>query len=101
MCRVRQAGEWQVMLGKIAGEGGGILRTDDQDGRFTLLELSKVLAQLRHMRTAEWSHEAAIEDQQDIPAAQIREPDGFSTVISQLKIWGGGIDGHFGHGFPA
>jgi hypothetical protein len=53
------------------------------------------------MRAAERSHKAAIENQQNIPAAQIRETEGFSSEISQLKIWGGGIYGDVGHGFPA
>ena len=53
------------------------------------------------MRAAERSHKAAIENQQNIPAAQIRETDDFSSEISQLKIWSGGIYGDVGHGFPA
>jgi len=53
------------------------------------------------MRAAEWSHKTAVEDQQNVPAVQIRKPDGFAAVISQLKIRGGGMDGDFRHIFPA
>jgi hypothetical protein len=58
---VGQAGEWQVVLGEIIGELLGVIRADDEDGRVAFAKLLIVLAQLRHVRAAEWSLEAAVE----------------------------------------
>jgi hypothetical protein len=53
------------------------------------------------MRAAKRSHKAAIEDQQDIPAAQIREPNDFAADIGQFKIGSRGINGDLGHIFSS
>ena len=73
--RFRQADERQVMLRKITGEGGSILRTDYQDAGLALFKFCNILAQLRHVCAAERSHEAAIKDQPYVAAPQIRESD--------------------------
>jgi len=51
------------------------------------------------VRAAKWSGKAAIEDQQNSPAAQSGEPNGFAVEIGQLKIGSRGIESDFGHIF--
>jgi hypothetical protein len=46
------------------------------------------------VRAAERSHKTAIENQQDIPAVQIRELDGVPRDICQFEIGSGTVDGN-------
>jgi hypothetical protein len=71
MRRVWQSGERQVILGKITGKGSRVFRPHHQDSSRTLLKIYKVLAQLRHVRAAEWLEKTAVEDQKNVPAAEI------------------------------
>jgi hypothetical protein len=71
---VRQADEGQCVLFPIRLELSRAFRSDDHDLRVAGYELIIVLAQLRHMRTAEWSHKATIENKQYVlTAAEISQ----------------------------
>lgn len=97
MGKVRQPGKRQGILYKIARKRGNILGSNDKDNSITLSKLGKILAQLRHMRTAERSHEASIENEQDVPAIEIRKADRFTGVIDQSKIRRICFNGYFWH----
>jgi len=67
--RVGQPAEGQFVLREVVRELRCTLRSDDEDDGTMPRELLVVLTQLREMRTAERSHEAAIEYQEDVPVA--------------------------------
>ena len=70
--RVGQADKGQCVIFPIRLELSRSFRTNDHNLRVAGYELIIILAQLRHMRAAEWSHKAAIENKQYIlPAAVI------------------------------
>ena len=69
MLGVRQADKGQIVFSPIITECVSIIRPDDHNFSLILHKTVIFLAQLRHVRAAERSHEAAIEDQDDIPFA--------------------------------
>jgi len=69
--RVGQSDKWQRIFLPVFAEGCLVFRPDDDHyglagGKFLI-----ILAQLRHVPAAEWSHKAAVENQQDIFPAHI------------------------------
>ena len=94
---IGEAGKGQVIIAEIFAECPGILRTNDQDRGFTLLKLCKGLAQLRHVRAAEWSHKPAVENEQNIPAKKLRKSDWLAMVVGQFEIWCRSIQGNLRH----
>ena len=78
-CWVRQAGKGQGFLLPVGGKGFGIFRPDDHNFDVAGNKLGMVLAQLRHVRTAEWSGKGAVEDQQHILlSVKICQANGFA-----------------------
>jgi len=67
--RVGQSDKWQRIFLPILGEGCLVLRSDDDHFGLAGAKFMIVLAQLRHVPAAEWSHKAAVEDQQEISPA--------------------------------
>ena len=79
---IRQAGEGQVIFAEEVSEFLAVFGADDEDGRVPFAKLLVVLAQLRHVRAAEWSLETAIENKQDVLFAfVIRKCDPVALII--------------------
>jgi len=49
------------------------------------------------MRTAKWSHERAVKDQDHISASEIKQADQSARIIRQGEIWCRGIHSNFRH----
>ena len=85
--RVGQANKGQFVLFPLGLELLWAIRTHNHNLRVAGYKLIIVLAQLRHMRAAEWSHKAAVENKQYIlPAAVISQTDHIAVEIGQLEI---------------
>lgn len=98
MFGIRQPDEGQVIFLPKFGKGFLIFRANDQNRGVDLLKFCKVLAQLRHMRAAEWSDEAAIKYEQEIAFFTVAsQGHGASREIHQRKIGGGDINFYFWH----
>jgi hypothetical protein len=73
------------------GECTGVFWTDHNNFDVAGDELGTVLAQLCHVRSAEWSGEATIRDQQDVHSAgEIRQADNVAGKSGWLKsgaVW--------------
>ena len=86
---IGQACKRQIVLSEISGELLGVFRTDYQNHRVSLNKSINILAQLRHMRAAEWSLESAVEHQQHILLFfEVRKADQIAVKILQCKIRG-------------
>ena len=76
---VRQANKGQGFLLPVGGKGFGIFRANDHNFHIAGDKLLIVLAQLRHVRAAEWSGKGAVENQQHIfLSVKICQVDGFA-----------------------
>jgi hypothetical protein len=86
------------MATKVSSEGGGVLRADNHNGCIHFEELIMVPAQLRHVLAAEWSGEAAIENQQHVLApGKIGEGHVSAVEIRENKVRRPLIKGDLGH----
>ena len=84
------------MLGEIGSKLLRVLRSDDQDGHVALCKSIEVLTQLRHVRAAEWSSKAPIEDQQDVLFLfEMGKANQVALIIWQYKVWCWRIDANF------
>ena len=89
MIRVRQAYKGQLVFREIFGELLGIFWANNQNGCVSLREQIDVLAQLRHVRAAEWSLESAVKYQQHILLFfEMRKTYQRAVKILHGKIWG-------------
>ncbi len=86
------------MLVEVLSECRGILWYHHHNFGFLGHKLVIVLTQLRHVPAAEWSGEAAIENQQYMfLAAVIRKFHNFAIVIVQFESRSRFIQSHFTH----
>jgi hypothetical protein len=82
MLRIRKANERQSLFAPVLGEGLPPLWPYDNHLCPPFDELPVVLAQLRHMRPAEWSGESSVEDEQYVAcAAIVREADDMTLEV--------------------
>ena len=66
MVGIGQADEGQLLPGPILLKGCSIFRANDHNHAVVPIKIREILAQLRHVPSAEGSEKAAIEDEQDI-----------------------------------
>ena len=95
---VGQAGEGEFVDLEIGGELCGVFGADDENGRVALTKFIIVLAQLRHVRAAEGSLEAAVKDEEDVLFLfEVGEGGGVPVKIFQCEVGGRCVDTNFGH----
>jgi hypothetical protein len=84
----------------VSFKGPGVLRTNHNHLRLPLEKLRIILTQLRHVPLAEWSGEAAVEDQQYICfSAKIRQTHSVPPEVLQGEIGGKRVECNLGHSF--
>jgi hypothetical protein len=93
-----QPNEGQIVLLPIGCKGFGVFGAEDDNLRLSLDKFLMILAQLRHVPLAEWSGQAAVEDQHHMRfAAEIGQADGLTQEIGQAEIGSGGMDRDLRH----
>jgi hypothetical protein len=70
----------------VAAEGIGAVRANRNNLNTSLLKLTEILAQLRQVLSAVWSHKAAQQYQDYRLASVCRKADFLSAGVDQLKI---------------
>ncbi len=84
---IRQPNERQVVLSPVSRERLGVLGAHDHYRRLPLLELLIVLAQLRHVPTAERSGETPIEHEEHVTLApQVGKVEGPAAVVRKFEV---------------
>ena len=84
---VGQTAEGQAFLCEVVRERLGVFAPENENGRVPFHKLIVVPAQLRHVRAAVWSGEAAVEDEQDVLFFfVIRKADRAALIILQRKV---------------
>ena len=93
MFGVWQADEGQVVFSPIFYERIFIFRANDENHSVFVLKFLVVLAQLRHMPTAERSDKAAVENQQHgLLTTEIGQSNLLAAKVGQFEIRGGGVE---------
>ena len=96
--RVWQPDKRKIIFREILGAGYFVLRAYHDDFGVQPGEIFGILAQLRHMRTAERSGKTTIKNQHYIfLAAKIGKFHNLSPVIDQFKFGGKFTQSHFTH----
>jgi len=92
---IGQTDEGQRLLMPIVSKRAGIFGTDHNHFDVAGHKFGIVLAQLRHVRAAERSGEAAVKDQKDIlPTPEIGQADYAAREIGQAKLGSNLVQGY-------
>lgn len=90
---VGQANEWQGIGFPVQRKCQTVFRSNHQDHGVLFCEFVVILAQLRHVPSAEGSEKAAIENEQDVLLqVKICEADLIAVEIGQCEIGGGFVE---------